>query len=194
MRWLIGAVAVLAATIAAEMLTERALLLPAAAATAQWLLRSARAPIGVLILLPLLGAALPRYLSWRRGRPRVEHYTRDKIGGVLWEWEWIAGTASPRPDPICPQCMVAMRVSSQPAPDRGLEASDDRASCGCGYAQDIGRNGNYLEDLFQVEVERRVRIGYWQEALERWGRRGQPVPQRGSAPQSSVNPPTTVSA
>jgi hypothetical protein len=174
--FIIGA-ALLAAAVAAEAITERSILLPGLAWLSQWLGRTVRVPTGLLISLPLLGAGLYGLRRWRKELPRLEHYTRDKIGGVLWEWEWQLGNPTPRPDPICPHCLKPMLVAPDPAPLNEHSLPADRASCVCGYEQMIGRGGTYLSDLFRVEVDRRVRIGYWQEALERWGRRGQPIPQ-----------------
>ena len=176
-RWFIIGAALLAAAVVAEALTERSILLPVLAWLAQWLWRSVRVPSGLLIFLPLLGAGLYGLRRWRKDLPRLEHYTRDQIGGVLWEWEWQLGNPTPRPDPICPQCLRPMLVAPDPAPLSEHGPPADRASCVCGYEQTIGRGGDYLSSLFRVEVDRRVRIGYWQEALERWGRRGQPIPQ-----------------
>ena len=180
-RWFIIGAALLAAAVIAEALTERSILLPVLAWLAQWLWRSVRVPSGLLIFLPLLGAGLYGLRRWRKDLPRLEHYTRDQIGGVLWEWEWQLGNPTPRPDPICPQCLRPMLVAPDPAPLSEHGPSADRASCVCGYEQTIGRGGDYLSTLFRVEVDRRVRIGYWQEALERWGRRGQPIPQKAPA-------------
>lgn len=161
----------------AEALVDRSILLPALSRAAYWLSRPVRAPIGSLILLPLLGAGLYGLRRWRQELPRLEHYTRDQIGGVLWEWDWSSGEPTPSPNPICPQCLRPMLVAADPAPQDEDAPPAHRASCVCGYEQTIGRGGDYLSDLFRVEVDRRVRIGYWQEALERWGRRGQPIPE-----------------
>lgn len=176
-RWLIILAALLAAVIVAEALAERSILLPVLVWIARWLGRSVYVPIGLLIFLPLLGAGLYGWRRWRKNLPKLEHYTRDQIGGVLWEWEWQLGKPTPRPDPICPHCLRPMLVAPDPAPLSENAQPVDRASCVCGFEQTIGRGGDYLSDLFKVEVDRRVRIGYWQEALERWGRRGRPIPQ-----------------
>lgn len=170
------AAAVLAAAAVAEALTERSLAIPALVWFGRLLARPVRVPLGVLIALPLIGAAVYGLRRWRKGLPRLEHYTRDRIGGVLWEWDWRSGEPTPSSQPICPRCLRPMLVAVDPAPPEG-EPPADRASCACGYEQMIGRGGTYLSDLFMVEVERRIRIGYWREALERWGRRGQPIPE-----------------
>lgn len=176
-RWLVGGILVVVAAVAAEALTERSVLLPALAWVGRWLATSVRVPTGLLLLLPCLGAGLYGLRRWRRELPRLEHYTRDQIGGVLWEWDWQLGKPTPKPDPICPHCLRPMSVAADPAPLVEGAPSVDRASCVCGYEQTIGRGGSYLDDLFGVEVDRRVRIGYWHEALERWGRRGRPIPE-----------------
>ncbi len=176
MRWLIGAAVLLVGGVLAEVLTERSVLLPATAVAADWLAQPVRAPLGIVISLPLVGAWLYAFRRWRKEQPRLEHYTRDKIGGVIWEWAWDAETPSPRLDPICPRCFATMAVVAEwSRPDQEQSASD-RATCHCGFEKTLGIGGNYMTDLFRVEVDRRVRIGYWQEALETWGRRGQPIP------------------
>ena len=189
LRWLILAAAVLVAGVATEALTERSVLLPALAVVADWLARPIRTPVGLLIALPLLGAWLYAFRSWRKSLPRLEHYTRDKIGGVIWEWAWESGAPSPHLDPICPRCYGPMRVDVDPATIDLDKPPADRASCACGFEQTIGIGGNYMSDLFRVEVDRRVRIGYWQEALEAWGRRGQPIPSVRLQPTSRSTAP-----
>ncbi len=180
-RWFIILAALLVAVVVVEAIAERSILLPILVWMAQWSARTTSVPIGLLMFLPLLGAGLYGLRRWRKELPRLEHYTRDKIGGVLWEWEWELGDPTPIPNPICPQCLRPMRVTADPGPLGEQSPPADRASCVCGYEQTIGRGGDYLSDLFKVEVDRRVRIGYWQEALERWGRRGQPIPQAEAA-------------
>jgi hypothetical protein len=176
-RWFIIGVALLGAAVIGEALTERSILLPVLAWVGRWLGRLVYVPIGLLIFLPLLGAGFYGWRRWRKDRPKLEHYTRDQIGGVLWEWEWHLGKPTPRPEPICPHCLRPMLVAPDPASLDEDTQPADRASCVCGFEHMIGRGGDYLSDLFKVEVDRRVRIGYWQEALERWGRRGRPIPQ-----------------
>ena len=182
MRWLVGAALLLGGGVLAEVLTETNVLLPTATVAAKWLAEPIKAPLGVMISLPMVGAWLYAFRRWRADQPRLEHYTRDKIGGVLWEWAWQEGTPSPRLEPICPRCFGPMRVEAEVAHAEDGRPPSDRASCDCGFERTIGIGGNYLTDLFRVEVERRVRIGYWQEALETWGRRGQPIPDLRTGP------------
>lgn len=175
--WLLGMIGLVAAGAALEMFVERGVVLAGLAVLVDWLLHPVRAPIGIFLLLVIVGAALPTFLRWRRNRPRHDHYTRDQIGGVIWEWRWEAGRAYPdSPNPICPECLRAMRVLSESSPADGEMPASDVARCQCGFTKIIGRGGNYIDELFRVEVDRRVRIGYWQDALERWGRCGLPIP------------------
>lgn len=178
---LAAAVGLVALGVAAELI-ERGSVLATLAIVRRWLGVPVRAPVGLLLLLPLAGGALPAILRRRRSLPTVHDYTRDRIGGVLWEWNWKLGKPWPDPpDPICPECLSRMRVTSVPvhgADGDGSPASDV-ARCPCGFEKALGYGGTYLDDLFRVEVDRRVRIGYWQEAIARWGRCGLPVPPPG---------------
>lgn len=174
-------VGLVACGVAAEAI-QRGSLLVALAAARDWLAVPVRAPIGLLLLLPLAGGVVPAILRRKRSLPTVHDYTRDRIGGVLWEWSWRLGKPWPDPpEPICPECLSRMRVLSLPADDADGSTSlaVDVARCACGFEKTLGRGGTYIDDLFRVEVDRRVRIGYWQEALARWGRGGLPVPPPG---------------
>ncbi|MHC4235867.1 MAG: hypothetical protein ACYSUQ_12180, partial [Planctomycetota bacterium] len=144
MRWLIVAAVVLVGGVLAEALTERSILLPATAVAADWLAQPVRAPLGIMISLPLLGAWLYAFRRWRKEQPRLEHYTRDKIGGVIWEWAWESEIPSPRMDPICPRCFGTMAVMADLAQTGQAEPAPDRATCRCGFEKTIGIGGNYM--------------------------------------------------
>ena len=174
--FLLGAVGLVGAGVVLEVYVQEGTLLAAFTTLRTWLALSVSLPLGLLILLPLLGAAVPSFVRWRRSGPRLDDYTRDKIGGVIWEWEWKSGNPYPEPlSPICPECMRSMVVRSERS-EEGRAQAADVAECPCGYRQTIGQGGNYIDDLFKVEVDRRVRIGYWREALEHWSSRGRPLP------------------
>lgn len=103
---------------------------------------------------------------WWRSRIRLEHYTTDTLGGIVWRWKMLDG--KPRSiTPHCPTCDRELRLKKTDLDTWTDEYSGFDLNCPAQcYRQHVDGYTSLFDDRIEGEIELKIRNGKWRAVVE----------------------------